>query len=96
VEFEWDIAKAERNESKHGVSFEEASTVFGDPLELTIDDPDHSVEEDRLVSIGRSAAGRLLVVAYTERAENRIRIISACISARVPVAAEVRRYESEG
>jgi len=91
VEFEWDIAKAETNESKHGVSFEEASTVFGDPLELTIHDPDHSVNEDRFVSIGRSAAGRLLVVAYTEREQNRIRIISA----RVPVAAEVRRYESE-
>ena len=44
MEFEWDIAKAERNESNHRVSFEEASTVFGDPLELTINDPDHSVE----------------------------------------------------
>ena len=91
MEFEWDIAKAQANENKHGVSFTEASTVFGDPLELTIYDPDHSVNEHRFVSIGRSAAGRLLVVAYTEREQNRIRIISA----RVPVAAEVRRYESE-
>ena len=91
MEFQWDIAKAETNESKPGVGFEEASTVFRDPLELTIFDPDHSVNEDRFVSIGRSAAGRLLVVAYTEREQNRIRIISA----RVPVAAEVRRYESE-
>jgi hypothetical protein len=67
VEFEGDIAKPERDESKQGVSREEAGTVFGDPLELTSDDPDHSVEEDRFLSNGRSAAGRLLVVAHTER-----------------------------
>jgi hypothetical protein len=91
VEFEWDIAKAETNQSKHGISFEEASTVFGDPLELTIDDPDHSAHEERFVSVGRAATGRLLVVAYTERQPNRIRIISA----RSATAAEVRRYESE-
>ena len=91
MEFEWDIAKAETNQSKHGVSFEEATTVFGDPLELTIHDPDHSAHEERFVSVGRAATARLLVVAYTERQPNRIRIISA----RVPTATEVKRYESE-
>jgi uncharacterized DUF497 family protein len=77
VEFEWDQSKAISNEEKHGVSFTEATTVFGDPLELTISDPDHSEGEYRFLSIGRSSTGSLLVVSYTEREENHIRIISA-------------------
>lgn len=77
MEFEWDQGKAHRNAEKHGVSFVEAATVFGDPLELAILDPDHSEGEFRFVSIGRSRIGNLLVVSYTERAQNRIRIISA-------------------
>ena len=77
IEFEWDQGKARSNEEKHGTSFVEASTIFGDPLELTIADPDHSQREYRFVSIGRSNLGNLLVVAYTERAPNRIRLISA-------------------
>lgn len=74
--FEWDEGKARRNADKHGVSFAEASTVFGDPLSLTIADPDHSADEDRYIILGVSSLGRLLVVAHTERGDN-IRIISA-------------------
>jgi uncharacterized DUF497 family protein len=76
MEFEWDPEKAEGNARKHGVRFEEAVTIFADPYELMIYDPDHSITEDRFVSIGMSASGRLLVVGYTERGSN-IRIIFA-------------------
>jgi uncharacterized DUF497 family protein len=79
--FEWDEKKSERNFKKHGVSFEEASTVFGDPLSLTIDDPLHSTEEHRSVIIGQSIQNRILVVVHAERGE-RIRIISARITTR--------------
>jgi uncharacterized DUF497 family protein len=89
MEFEWDNVKAASNLDKHGVSFAEAMTVFGDPLEVTIPDPDHSLEEFRFVSMGRSEAGRALVVAYTER-EGRVRLISA----RAVTPTERRRYES--
>jgi len=89
MEFEWDAVKAASNLDKHGVSFAEAMTVFGDPLEATIPDPDHSVEELRFLSMGRSEAGRVLVVAYTER-EGRVRLISA----RAAMPTERRRYES--
>ena len=68
MEFEWDPEKAAANVEKHGVEFTEAMTIFGDPLELTIADPDHSVDEARFLSVGLSSGGRLLVVAYTERA----------------------------
>lgn len=67
MEFEWDPAKAESNVEKHGVNFAEAMTVFGDPLEVTIPDPDHSEGESRFLSLGCSGQGRLLAVAYTER-----------------------------
>lgn len=76
MEFEWDTDKAHSNVQKHGISFVEAMTVFGDPLEVTIPDPDHSEGEARFLSLGRSEQGRLLVVSYTER-EGRIRLISA-------------------
>jgi len=89
VEFEWDATKAATNLVKHGVSFPEAMSVFGDPLEVTISDPAHSSEEARFLSIGLSEVGRLLVVAYTER-EGRIRIISA----RDAAPSERRHYES--
>ena len=69
MEFEWDANKAASNLSKHGVSFSEAMTVFGDPLEVAILDPGHSEAESRFVSIGLSEAGRLLVAAYTERGQ---------------------------
>jgi uncharacterized DUF497 family protein len=76
VEFEWDRRKAERNLRKHSVSFAEAVTVFADPRELTVFDPDHSIGEERFVSVGRSAFDRLLVVGYTERG-SKIRLIFA-------------------
>jgi uncharacterized protein len=76
MNFEWDSAKAQSNLEKHGVTFEEAMTVFGDPLEFTIPDPDHSEGEFRFLSLGRSNQGRLLVVSYTDR-EGHIRLISA-------------------
>ncbi len=72
--FEWDEAKSKRNFIKHGVVFEEAKTVFNDPFSITIDDPDHSNDEERFIDIGISSKGRVLVVWYTERNEN-IRII---------------------
>ncbi len=74
--FEWDFKKAKTNIEKHGVSFEEASTAFRDPLSLTIDDPLHSRDEERLVLIGMSYNNNLLVIVHTERRDN-IRIISA-------------------
>jgi uncharacterized DUF497 family protein len=89
VEFEWDATKAATNLAKHGVSFPEAMTVFGDPLEVTIPDPVHSTGEARFLSIGSSEGGRLLVVAYTER-EGRVRVISA----REAAPSERRQYES--
>ena len=89
MEFEWDARKAESNAAKHGVIFLEAMSVFGDPHELVIADADHSEGEDRFLSMGLSAAGRLLVVAYTERG-GRIRIISA----REATRRERKQYES--
>ena len=74
--FEWDPPKNRSNIEKHGVSFEEASTVFQDTLSLTIDDPLHSIGEERLILIGMSQKNRILVVVHTERGDN-IRIISA-------------------
>jgi uncharacterized protein len=75
--FEWDDEKAVKNLEKHSISFEEASTAFGDPRSLTIDDPDHSADEQRYVLLGRALTGRLLVVVHVERDEERIRLISA-------------------
>jgi uncharacterized DUF497 family protein len=90
LRFEWDREKAAANAVKHGVSFVEAITAFGDPLSLTIADPDHSEGEARYILIGRSHRNRLVVVAHTER-EERIRIVSA----RQPTPREVRHYEQE-
>ncbi|MBA3323282.1 MAG: BrnT family toxin [Pyrinomonadaceae bacterium] len=86
---EWDDEKAKTNKREHpGVTFEEASSVFDDPLALTIDDPDHSVLEYRFLTLGESDVGRLLIVSYTERK----RIIHI-ISARKPTRKERRDYE---
>lgn len=74
--FEWDIEKAKVNLKKHDVSFNEAATVFNDPLSWTYPDPEHSIGEDRYLIIGQSDRGRLLMIAHTERG-NTIRIISA-------------------
>lgn len=76
LKFEWDETKAESNEQKHGVSFEEAASVFGDPLALTFSDPDHSLGEKRWLTFGVSCTDRLLLVAHAERGRA-IRIISA-------------------
>lgn len=89
LEFEWASTKDSSNITKHGVSFAEAATVFNDPLELAIADPDHSEGEYRFLSLGRSERDRLLVVAYTERS-GKIRIISA----RAASPKETRQYET--
>jgi len=89
-QFEWDEDKAEANLHKHGISFEEAITVFGDALAVTIHNGQHSTFEDRFVDIGRSIGGRVLVVVYTKR-EGAIRIISC----RRATSAERRQYEQE-
>ena len=88
MRFEWDPEKAKQNLKKHGVSFEEALTVFFDPLSATFDDPDHSVGEYRNITIGLSSHGRLLVVAHTEEKEG-LRIISA----RPATAHERKKHE---
>lgn len=76
MEFEWDKSKAVSNLSKHGVSFDEAQTVFDDTLYIDFYDPDHSYNEHRYIIVGQSAQNRLLVISYTERG-NVIRLISA-------------------
>ncbi|MBI3795229.1 MAG: BrnT family toxin [Nitrospinae bacterium] len=76
MRFEWDAAKAKGNLRKHKVSFDEAVTIFYDPLSATFGDPDHSDDEQRLITVGFSSRGRLLVAAHTERG-NAIRIINA-------------------
>ncbi|MBM4055336.1 MAG: BrnT family toxin [Planctomycetes bacterium] len=89
MEFEWDTGKAKKNLRKHKVSFEEAMTVFYDQLSATFDDPDHSVDEERFITIGYSSRSRLLVVSHTERGKT-IRIISA----RTATAHERKKHES--
>ncbi len=86
--FEWDGDKAESNIIKHKVSFEEASTIFADNCSITIDDPVHSLNEKRFITIGRSASRRVLVVIHTERTK-KIRIISA----RKASTKEKQQYE---
>jgi len=76
MEFEWDSKKATANIQKHDITFQEAATVFGDPLAITFEDPDHSTEENRYITFGLSLQKRLIVVSHTER-EDRTRIISA-------------------
>ena len=90
IDFDWDPAKEKKNRKKHRVGFSEAATVFSDALGITIYDPDHSIDEDRYVTIGASAGGRLLMVSHTDRHEQ-IRIISA----RELTRAEREAYESE-
>jgi len=89
MEFEWDRDKAAQNLEKHEVSFDEAVTVFHDPLAATFDDPDHSAGEQRFVTVGYSSRNRLIVVAHTERGET-IRIISA----RLATPQERKRHET--
>ncbi len=77
IQFVWDSEKAEKNEEKHAVCFEEAATVFGDPLSLTISDIAHSNNEERFVTIGRSSTENLLVVVHLDIDDDTIRLISA-------------------
>ena len=90
LRFRWDSRKAVENLRKHRVSFDEATTVFDDPLSVTIPDPDHSVDEQRFLLLGVSNRGRLLVVAHSE-GNNSMRIISARRADRQ----ERRMYEEE-
>jgi uncharacterized DUF497 family protein len=80
-EFDWDPTKAAKNLKKHRVSFDEAATVFNDPLFITVVDEEHSVDEQRYITIGLSKRGRLLMVAHTDK-NGRIRIISARIATK--------------
>ncbi|MBM4035934.1 MAG: BrnT family toxin [Planctomycetes bacterium] len=82
MRFEWDERRAAANTTKHGVSFREAATVFGDPLAATFADPDHSFGEERLITFGLSRRQRLLVVAHTKRGD-RTRIITARLATRI-------------
>lgn len=88
MKFEWDDAKADANWNKHEVSFKEATTAFGDAFAGTFPDPDPSYGEERWLTVGISAAGRLLVIAHTER-DMKFRIISA----RLATTSERNRYE---
>ena len=88
MEFEWEDAKADSNERKHGVSFPEATTVFGDVLSVTAYDPRHADVEDRFLTMGTSVEGRLILVSHTDRGES-IRIISA----RKATSRERKAYE---
>jgi uncharacterized protein len=90
MRFAWDQKKAINNLAKHGVSFEEAATAFGDPLSQTYPDPAHSVTEERFIIIGSSEEGRILVVAHTDDGE-----VARIISAREATAAERKSYEED-
>jgi uncharacterized DUF497 family protein len=90
MRFEWDPEKARRNLKKHGVAFDEAVKAFYDPLSATFDDPDHSDEEQRYITIGFSSQGRLLVVGHTERGE-----VVRIISARRATAHERKKHEKQ-
>ena len=90
MNFEWDPGKARRNRRKHEITFQEAATVFGDPLAITYPDPDHSASEQRFLTVGMSSSGRVLIVAHADRNEN-IRIISA----RKTTVRERKHYEEK-
>ena len=90
MKFEWDPKKATANVKKHGVTFQEAATIFGDPLAITFDDPDHSMSENRYITFGLSIQKRLIVVSHTERG-GRTRIINARLMDR-----KERRIYEEG
>ena len=89
VRFEWDQEKAKTNLAKHKVSFDEASTVFADPLAKIFFDEDHSADENREIIVGHSHSNRLLLISFTERRPSAVRIISA----RVATRKERRSYE---
>ena len=88
MEFEWDPRKEQSNISKHDVSFHEGATVFGDPLSWTFPDPDHSISEERFLTIGFSSQGRIVVVSHTDRGMK-----TRIISVRPATPREKRDYE---
>ena len=88
LEFEWDPEKEKRNIEKHGVSFHEGATVLGDPLSWTFPDPDHSVGEERFLTIGLSAQGRVVIVSHTDRG-----LKTRIINARQATPHERKDYE---
>ena len=88
MDVEWYEDKARSNEAKHGVSFREAASVFGDPLAITFDDPLHSADEARFLTIGMSSSAQVLIVSHTDRGET-----TRIISARVTSRAERKGYE---
>ena len=88
--FDWDLGKAAANELKHGVSFREAATVFGDPLAIVLPDDEHSIREDRLIIIGASVRHRLVVVVHVERGS-----MTRIISARLATNHERKSYEED-
>jgi uncharacterized protein len=90
MHFDWDRRKAKINARKHALSFEEAATVFYDPLSATFDDPDHSDEESRFITVGYSSRNRLCIVVHTEQ-EDTLRIFSAR-----PATAQERKRHEEG
>ena len=90
MKFEWDPHKADSNRLKHGVSFQEAASVLGDPLSITYHDPDHSATEHRFITVGMSQSGQVLMISYTDRGGN-IRIISARRTTR-----QERKHYEEG
>lgn len=96
MEFEWDKNKAAANLSRHGVSFDEAKTVFDDPVYVDFYDPDHSYDEHRYIIIGESQRGRLLIVSYTERGDL-VRLVSAReVTRREREASAVRSWKCGG
>jgi uncharacterized protein len=90
MQFEWDPKKAKNNFKKHDVSFDEAVTAFYDPLSATFNDPDHSVEEQRFITVGYSSKPRLLVISHTERGKN-----TRIISARTATNSEREKHEKQ-
>ncbi len=88
MRFEWDPKKARRNLAKHGIAFEEALTVFYDPLSIAFEDTGHSLDEERFITVGYSSRGRLLVVSYADL-DGKLRLISA----RKATTGERKRHE---
>ena len=91
LRFSWDPRKASSNARKHGVAFDEAATAFGDPLSLTVPDPDHSGAEVRFLLVGASNRRRILVVSHIERGDDHLHLISARLATR----RERRQYEED-
>jgi uncharacterized protein len=95
IEFDWDKEKARANVFKHGVAFEEALSVFGDPLAMTLFDDKHSDDEERWITLGLNNQGRLIVVVHTYNELDALRVQIRIISARPATRREARQYQNE-